>query len=141
MNKRRAIISYLTLGVSDLNKMQSFYSGLGFELRANNSHSPDHPCVMYGLGSLILVLYPKQLLAKQAGIKINKNEHNRSSSISLNVDSKESVDDYLVQAKELNAIVTKEGFEPAWGGYCGYFKDPEENLWEVVWHEKYQFSE
>ena len=139
MNDIQSAISYLTLGVTDLNKMQFFYSGLGFD-EFSKSDAPEHSFVMYKLGSLILALYPKQLLAAQAGISIGDFDENISSSISLNVDSKESVDKFLYRAQKLNAVITKQGFEPDWGGYCGYFKDPENNLWEVVWHEKYSFT-
>lgn len=138
MNIKQSAISYITLGVANLNEMETFYSGLDFDVYAK-SEAIDHPYIMYKSGSLILALYPKHLLAKQAGIEIDDEDLNGSLSLSLNVNSKESVDDLLDQAKDLKAEITKIGFEPDWGGYCGYFKDPENNLWEIVWHEKFEF--
>jgi len=138
MTIKTATISYITLGVADLKKMQSFYSDLGFHVYAE-SDAAEQPYIMYKSGSLILALYPKHLLAKQAGISIEDINQNNSMSISLNVDSKNSVDKFINKAKQLNAIITRSTFEPTWGGYCGYFKDPENNLWEIVWHQKYQF--
>lgn len=136
-----SIISYITLAVTDLKKMQQFYDGLGFKLHSQSDNQA-HPYTMYKSGALIFALYPKALLAKQAGCLIDSAATNNSAamSLSLNVESKAMVDNYLNLAKQLNAEVTKKSFEPAWGGYCGYFKDPEKNLWEIVWHEHFTFS-
>ena len=138
MDKQNPVISYVTLGVTDLETMQAFYSGFGFELYAQ-SDNIDHPFTLYKSGSLILALYPKHLLATQAACIIDDSDSNNAMSLSLNVANKESVDHYLEKAKQLNAVITKEGFIPAWGGYCAYFKDPENNLWEIAWHEKFVF--
>ena len=67
-------------------------------------------------------------------------DQNKAMSISLNVSSKEQVDHILSRAEQLNAVISNAGRVPEWGGYCAYFKDPENNLWEIVWHEKYQFQ-
>ena len=140
MANHKALISYITLAVTDLNKMKSFYSDLGFELYSE-SEDINHSFTMYKSGSLILALYSKQLLAKQAGIFIENSDTNNALSLSLNVDSKQAVDFFLKKAKQVNTEITKEGFEPVWGGYCGYFKDPENNLWEIVWNEKFVFPD
>ncbi len=132
-------MSYITLGVNDLKRMQEFYSELGFMLHAQ-SDDEDHPYVMYKSACLILALYPKHLLAKQSGCLIDESNNNGAMSLSLNVQSKAAVDIYLALAEQLNAEITREGFEPAWGGYCGYFKDPENNLWEIVWNEHFVFA-
>ena len=139
MNQSSHVISYITLGVNDLNCMKDFYSGLGFTLHAQ-SQDKDFPYVMYKSGGLILALIPKDLLAKQSRCAIKKSETNNAMSLSLNVMSKDIVEEYLVLAKRLNAQITREGFEPAWGGYCAYFKDPEDNLWEIVWNPKFNFK-
>lgn len=139
MNQASNVISYITLGVTNVNSMKNFYSGLGFKLHAH-SENKDHPYVMYKSGGLVLALYPKKLLAKQSGCSIKNSETNNAMSLSLNVTSKEKVDEFLVLAKKLNAQITRIGFEPAWGGYCAYFKDPEDNLWEIVWNQKFIFN-
>lgn len=140
MEKSNSVISYITLGVSNLELMENFYSSFGFEV-FNQSKNIEHPFVMYKSGSLVLALYPKHLLAKQATCNIAEFDTNRAMSLSLNVQSKRLVDEFLGKAKMLKAEVTRDGFEPQWGGYCGYFKDPENNLWEVVWHEKFNFPD
>jgi len=139
MNSNNSAISYITLAVTDLKTMQQFYDALGFKLHAQ-SDGEVHPYVMYKSGALILALYPKHLLAKQSGCLIDESNSNGAMSLSLNVESKESVDDYMALAKTLYAEITREGFVPAWGGYCGYFKDPENNLWEIVWNERFVFA-
>lgn len=133
-------ISYITLAVTDLEKMQQFYSTLGFK-EYKQSDDVNHPYTMYQSGTVILVLYPKHLLAKQSGCLMDESYSNGAMSLSLNVESKTAVDNVLSLAKQLNAEVTREGFEPEWGGYCAYFKDPEKNLWEIVWNEKFIFSD
>jgi len=129
-------ISYITLGVTDLNKMQIFYSALGFIIH-RESDNADHPYIMYKCGNVILALYPKNLLARQSGCRVGGN--NQAVSISLNVEYKTDVDDILLMVKKKHATVTREAFQPEWGGYCGYFQDPETNLWEVVWNPEYSF--
>lgn len=139
MNETQTAISYITLGVADIELMKTFYSGLGFTMYAE-SDALDHPYIMYKSGALILALYPKHLLAKQAGVMIETLDQNKSMSISLNVSSKAAVDSVIDKAAQLNAIITQQAFDPAWGGYCAYFKDPENNLWEIVWHQKFSFT-
>jgi predicted lactoylglutathione lyase len=138
MNAYKKAISYITLAVTDLKKMQQFYDALGFSLHAKNDNE-DHPFTFYKSGTVILALYPKHLLAKQSGCFIGESHENMAMSLSLNVDSKMAVDSFMSSAKQLNAEITREGFEPSWGGYCGYFKDPENNLWEIVWNERFVF--
>lgn len=134
----KSAISYITLAVTDLSVMKHFYDALGFEIY-KQSDDKSHPYVMYKSDALILALYPKELLAKQAGCEVNELNNNGAMSLSLNVESKSDVDATLSLAKKLNADITKEPFEPAWGGYCCYFKDPENNLWEIVWNDRYEF--
>ncbi len=89
------------------------------------------------MGSMLLALYPKALLEKQAGCVIGN--ANTAMSLSLNVSNKKLVDAFIERADLSGAQITRKPFQPEWGGYCGYFKDPEGNLWEIVWHEKYLF--
>ena len=139
MRQSNHIISYLTLAVENLELMEDFYTGLGFALHSK-SKDIDHPYAMYKSGALILALYPKELLEKQSGCSIKDFEGNNSIALSLNVKDKDKVDDYLILAESLNAQITRKGFEPVWGGYCAYFKDPENNLWEITWHQKFIFE-
>ena len=87
MTNKKSVISYITIGVTDLTLMRQFYSALGFVLHAH-SDMQDHPYVMYRSGVLVLALYPKHLLAKQAGCSIAESDKNSAMSLSLNVKSK-----------------------------------------------------
>lgn len=135
-----SVISYITLGVTDLERMQEFYTALEFKLHSQ-SDDESHPYVMYKSGAIVLALYPKHLLEKQSGCSMSEAAENTAMSLSLNVESKKIVEAKLELAEGLGAKITRKGFEPAWGGYCGYFKDPENNLWEIVWNERFSFTE
>lgn len=137
MNTNTIALSYLTLGVDDFRVMHHFYQALGFQ-QYKYSNNPQHSYSMFHVGSVILALYPRALLAKQA--KCSLEGRNQALSLSLNVKQATMVDDYLQLAKQHNGVITRQPFEPAWGGYCGYFQDPEMNLWEVVWNERYVFD-
>ena len=136
MKKTRFRLSYITLGVTNFTQMFAFYKSLGFSIN-KLSKNPEHPFAMFEMGSMILALYPKALLGKQAGCVLGS--RNSAMSVSLNVSEKGQVDAFLRLAELKGATITQWPFQPEWGGYCGYFKDPEYNLWEVVWHESYQF--
>ena len=129
-------LSYITLAVTDFPGMFAFYQSLGFPVHKLGKN-PEQPFAMFSMGSLILALYPKSLLAKQAGCAIEGD--NTSMSLSLNVAKQSQVNAMLELAQAQGASITQEPFQPEWGGYCGYFKDPEANLWEIVWHENYLF--
>ena len=129
-------LSYITLGVTDFRQMYAFYQSLGFPVY-KVSKKLNHSFAMFEMGSMILALYPKALLERQAGCVMG--DANGTMSLSLNVAEKKQVDTFLSLAESKGATITKTPFQPDWGGYCGYFKDPEGNLWEVVWHENYRF--
>ncbi|OQK17385.1 hypothetical protein AU255_05760 [Methyloprofundus sedimenti] len=118
--------------------MYAFYQSLGFPLH-KLGNNPEQPFAMFAMGSVVLALYPKALLAKQAGCKIEG--QNTTMSLSLNVAHKSRVDAVLNLATAHGATITRRPFQPEWGGYCGYFKDPEGNLWEIVFHENYQLTQ
>ena len=127
-------LSYITLAVTDFPKMFVFYQSLGFPVH-KLGNNPEEPFAMFAMGSLILALYPKALLAQQADCAIEG--ENTALSLSLNVAGKSQVIAILDLAEALGAMITRQPFQPEWGGYCGYFKDPESNLWEIVWHENH----
>ncbi|BCG62751.1 MAG: hypothetical protein methR_P0401 [Methyloprofundus sp.] len=131
-------LSYITLAVSDFAKMYAFYQALEFPLYKCNESSDD-PFALFEMGGIILALYPKDLLEQQATTPISG--INTAMSLSLNVVNKTQVDTFLSLAESKGATISRIPFQPEWGGYCAYFKDPEENLWEIVWHENFQFPQ
>lgn len=125
-----ARISLITLGVSDLPRARNFYSeGLGFPVMPQSN---DH-VVFLGLKSLWLGLYPREALAEDAQIAA-AGQGFRGFSLAHNVRTREEVIAILAQAEKAGGKIVKPAQEAFWGGFSGYFTDPDEFLWEVAWN-------
>lgn len=123
----KAKISLITLGVSDLARAEAFYKdGLGLPLEGDNEGIR-----FFKLEGTWLALYPKDKLAEDVGISV---EGSGFSGVTLahNVASPEAVDALLLQAEGAGAVIVKPGQKVFWGGYSGYFTDPDGHLWEVA---------
>ncbi len=120
-------ISMITLGVADLEKSISFYKeGLGFP----QLDSP--PTVaFFTLNGTWLGLFPRQELAKDANVPAEGSGFN-SFALAPNVASEEEVDKVMAEALAAGAALSKKAQKVFWGGYSGYFKDPDGHLWEVA---------
>lgn len=124
-------ISIITLGVSDFKKSLKFYrDGLGFKFH-NYKEGEDH--VMFEMEGTWLSLFPKEKLACDATVE---NNGSGFSGITLahNVKSKEEVDQVINHAVSSGAKLVKKPQEVFWGGYSGYFADPDGYLWEVAYN-------
>lgn len=120
-------ISMLTLGVSDLERSVRFYEqGLGFP----RMESPPE-VAFFTLHSSWLGLYDLQSLAEDAGVSPEGSGFS-GIAIAHNVDSESAVDEVLEQAVAAGARLVKPGRKVFWGGYSGYFADPDGYLWEVA---------
>lgn len=135
-------INLVTLAVSDLKRSLTFYrDGLGLESEGvigtefeGDERTPAGAVAMFNLeGGLILALYPRSELAKDAGIPEGEP---RSGEFSLGhiVSSRREVDEVLSQAERAGATMTDPAHERPWGIYSGYFRDPDGHLWEVIWN-------
>lgn len=120
-------ISMITLGVGDLEKSVRFYEeGLGFP----RMESP--PTVaFFTLNGSWLGLYGREALAEDAQVSAQGSGFN-SFSLAHNVESEAEVDALLAQAVSAGATLVKPGQKVFWGGYSGYFKDPDGHLWEIA---------
>jgi uncharacterized protein len=136
-----ARLNVVTLGVDDLERAMTFYrDGLG--LQTNGVVAADlvdaetgaaGAIVVFTLeGGLVLALYPRSELAKDAGVQAGPPQPGEFSLGQL-VGSRDDVDRILEQAAAAGAIVTPPHDRP-WGIYSGYFRDPDGHLWEVIWH-------
>jgi hypothetical protein len=129
-------ITLLTIGVDDLEKSLSFYrDGLGFPTKGIVGTEFEHGAVAFFdlQPGLQLAVWPRRDLAHDVGI----GESVRSATefaIGHNVNSKEEVDAAMVKARNAGAAITKEAQDTFWGGYAGYFQDPDGHLWEVAWN-------
>lgn len=120
-------ISMITLGVDDLEKSVRFYEkGLGFP----RLESP--PTVaFFTLNGSWLGLYGREALAEDAQVSPEGSGFN-SFALAHNVGSDAEVDELLSQAVAAGATLVKPGQKVFWGGYSGYFKDPDGHLWEIA---------
>lgn len=122
-------ISMITLGVRDLERSVGFYrDGLGFPQLA----SP--PSVaFFTLNGSWLGLYGHEALAEDATVSAAGSGF-RGVALAHNVHSATEVDDVLAQAVGAGATLVRPGQQVFWGGYSGYFADPDGHLWEVAWN-------
>lgn len=126
-------ISMITLGVRDLERAVRFYrDGLGFPQR----ESP--PTVaFFTLNGTWLGLYGHDALAEDATVPAAGSGF-RGVTLAHNVNGRAEVDAVLAQAVEAGATLVKPGRDVFWGGYSGYFADPDGHLWEVAWNPLFQ---
>ncbi len=136
-------ITIITLGVDQLERSLSFYrDGLGLPTEGSTgAEFEDGAVVFFHMNdNLILALYPRKSLAKDA--KIPSGTPSPSDfSIGHNVGSKEEVDAILQQAEAAGANITDPAHDRFWGGYSGYFQDPDGHLWEIAWDPDFVIKE
>jgi catechol 2,3-dioxygenase-like lactoylglutathione lyase family enzyme len=121
-------ISIVCLGVADLARATAFYrDGLG--LPTDGDHED---ITFFKLRGTWLSLYPRELLAKDAEVSPQGSGFARFT-LAHNVRSKEEVDRVLADAVRAGAKLVKPAHDAFWGGYSGYFSDPDGFLWEVAW--------
>jgi uncharacterized protein len=131
-------IAVLTLAVDDLERSLAFYrDGLGLTTKGIVGQEFEHGAVAFFelQGGLILAIWPRASLAHDSGLP----QDARSStefSLGHNVVSREAVDQVMAQAAAAGAAIVKRAAATFWGGYGGYFTDPDGHLWEVVWNPK-----
>ena len=126
----------LTLGVADLQAAVSFYrDGLGWPTEGIVGTEFEHGAVAFFdlAPGLKLALYPRASLAHDAQVSL-PSEGAAPLSIGHNVGSRAEVDAVVEQARRAGARVVKAPVETFWGGYAGYFEDPDRFLWEVAWN-------
>ncbi|HEY1922334.1 MAG TPA: VOC family protein [Tepidisphaeraceae bacterium] len=124
-------ISIITLGVTDLERSLRFYrDGLGFP----TTWTPERGIIFFQTTGTCLALYPYAELAKDVSDRLPL-DRSKFTGITLahNVRQKQEVDRLLEQAKIAGAKIEKPAQDAPWGGYSGYFSDPDGYLWEVAW--------
>jgi uncharacterized protein len=129
-------LSIVTLGVTDLEQSRKFYERLGWR----KANAKAEGIVFFQAGGMALALYPREELAKDASVSA---EGHGFSGITLayNARSRAEVDAVLGEAKACGAKILKPAQEAFWGGYSGYFADPDGFLWEVAWNPFFPIAE
>jgi catechol 2,3-dioxygenase-like lactoylglutathione lyase family enzyme len=136
-------IKVLTLGVNDLERSLSFYrDGMGLPTDGIiGQEFEDGAVVFFNMNDdLILALYPTASLSKDAKITATQA---RLGAVSIGhiVKSKEEVDAVMTQAERAGAVITDPPRDRFWGGYSGYFHDPDGHLWEIAWHPRWSVAD
>ena len=127
-------ISIITLGVEDLARSVDFYTD-GLDLPFAEAFDPDEDGIAFlevGPG-LRLGLYPWEKLAEDAQLPTD-GEGFRGVTIAHNVRRRDQVDAVIAEAADAGADIVKQPEEVFWGGYSGYFADPDGHLWEVAYN-------
>ncbi|SEG31384.1 VOC family protein [Marinobacterium lutimaris] len=131
-------ISLITLGVDDLERAYRFYAeGLGFP--AHRTEGQD--IVFFSTAGTRLALYPREKLAEDAGSRlIGRDRSFPGITLAHNTREKAQVDEILKRAEAAGGEIVKPAQDAFWGGYSGYFADPDGYLSEVAWAEFWQFD-
>lgn len=129
-------ITLITLGVDDLERSLRFYrDGLGMRTDGIVGEEFEHGAVaFFDLdGGLKLALWPRASIAHDTGLSAGAPSATEFT-LGHNVASRAQVDEVMEQAKRAGATIIKPAHETFWGGYAGYFQDPDRHLWEVAWN-------
>jgi catechol 2,3-dioxygenase-like lactoylglutathione lyase family enzyme len=129
-------ISVITLGVDDLERALRFYrDGLGWPTDGIVGAEHEFGAVAFFRlnAGLLLALWPRTSIAHDSGLALSARSPTEMS-LGHNVASQAEVDDVMQQAAAAGATVVKHAAATFWGGYAGYFLDPDQHLWEVVWN-------
>lgn len=129
-------ISFITLTVNDLDRAVAFYrDGLGWPTEGIIGEQYENGRVAFFklANQLMFALWPRQSLANESGLPLHKPAPTNVL-LAHNVATKGAVDEVLAEAQQAGSPWVKPAQATAWGGYAGYFMDPEQHLWEVVYN-------
>ncbi len=129
-------ITLITLAVDDLERAVRFYrDGLGLSTEGIVGQEFENGAVAFFdlQNGLRLALWPRKSLALDAGIALQPSSAT-DFCLAHNVRSKPEGDELMSQASAAGATIIKPAQETFWGGYAGYFQDPDRHLWEVAWN-------
>jgi hypothetical protein len=136
-------ISLVTLGVDDLERSVTFYrDGLGLPTEGIVGKEFESGAVAFFEleGGLRLALWSRTSLARDAGLALGAPSAT-GFALAHNVASTAEVDAVMSQAESAGATILKVAQDTFWGGYAGYFQDPDGHLWEVAWNPQWQPEE
>jgi hypothetical protein len=133
-------ITVITIGVNDLEESLHFYrDGLGFPTEGIIGKEFEYGAVVFIQlqDNLRLALWPRKSIAHDSRLSITPASPTEMT-LGHNVSSKAEVDAVMDQAKSAGAVIVKPAHDTFWGGYSGYFQDPDGHLWEVVWNPEWE---
>ncbi len=128
-------VSIITLGVTDLERSRQFYERIGWRRSVAKSEG----IVFFQSGGMAVALYPREELAKDANVAPDGTGF-QGVTLAYNARNRAEVDSVLADAVAAGAKLLKPAQEAFWGGYSGYFSDPDGFLWEVAWNPTFPIS-
>ena len=135
-------VTVITIGVDDLERSLAFYrDGLGFPTQGIIGTEFEHGAVVFiDLQSgLKLALWPRASIAHDTGLALGAPSATELT-LGHNVASQKEVDAVMTQARAAGAVIAKPAHDTFWGGYAGYFKDPDGHLWEIAWNPHWKID-
>jgi uncharacterized protein len=136
-------VTLITLGVDDLKKSLAFYrEGLGLPSQGIVGEQFEHGAVAFFelRPDFRIALWPRDSIAHDTGLPKTPRSPT-DFTIAHNVNTREEVDAVMAQAKKAGANIVKSAHDTFYGGYAGYFQDPDGHVWEVAWNPQWQISE
>lgn len=121
-------ISLVTLGVADLTRARTFYERLGWQGQEVEE------TVFFQTGGIVLVLWRRDKVADDAGLEDYGTDGFGGMTLAHNVRSRVEVDEVLDQAASAGAKVIRAARETSYGGYAGFFTDPDGHVWEIAYN-------
>ena len=121
-------ISLVTLGVTDLPRARAFYESLGWRGQEMEE------TVFFQTGGMAVILWGVDKLADDAGIARSADDGFRGIALAQNVRSNAEVDEVIAAAEAAGGVVTRRPADTFYGGYAGYFTDPDGHAWEVAYN-------
>jgi catechol 2,3-dioxygenase-like lactoylglutathione lyase family enzyme len=119
-------VSIITLAVGDLERSASFYEGMGLKRHEGITDG----VAFFQMGGVILSLFPRKDAEADSGIHFGSGPS--AVYLAYNTRSQDEVDEVLALARSNGGTVVKEAGRAFWGGWYGYFADPDSHLWEVA---------
>jgi len=136
-------ITVITLGVDDLERALRFYrDGLGLPTEGIIGQEYDHGAVAFFelQRGVKLALWPRDSISRETGLPPGSPGPTELM-LAHNVASRDEVDAVMAQAESAGATIVKPAHDTFWGGYAGYFQDPDQHLWEVTWNPAWDLPE
>ena len=131
-------ITIVTLGVKDFKKSYLFYSALGFQTNAK----PTDQIAFFKTNGTVLAIYPIDKLAEDINPDLPKEKPVFSGvTLAHNVNKKSDVNDVLRQAQNAGGKIVKPAQDAFWGGFHGYFSDPDGHYWEVAYFDQFKYDD
>jgi len=136
-------VSYVTLGVDDLERALRFYrDGLGLPTQGVVGADDEEGGVVFFelAGGLILALWQRTSIARDTQLPLGPASPTEFT-LAHNLASTQEVDSVMAEAKRAGAAILKPAQKTFWGGYSGYFQDPDGHVWEVAWNPEHKIPD